>query len=100
MKTERQFPRKSAGFFIFTIVLTLLAWALLLGDGCSVHFGFGGGGSTCDGWVAGIGGVLVGWILLSLLLVPASCAVALWHFRRWTREQPLAVPPRRDESGF
>ncbi|HEY0064452.1 MAG TPA: hypothetical protein VGC21_20210 [Telluria sp.] len=77
-----RFPYISLGFFLLTLAATGLS-AYLSSTSCA----FGFGGFQCNGWVGQISGLLFGWSMLAVVVIPLSFIVALWRLIRWQRRR-------------
>ena len=52
---------------------------------------FGFGGFQCNGMAGEVAGLLFGWSVLAVVVIPLSFAVAVWRVVRWRRRKRKAA---------
>jgi uncharacterized membrane protein len=77
-----RFPYLSVGVFVLSVAAAVVASYV---SSTSCAFGFGG--FQCNGMAGEVAGLLFGWSVLAVVVIPLSFVVALWRVVRWRRAQ-------------
>ncbi|MEO3998058.1 hypothetical protein [Mesorhizobium sp. CAU 1732] len=75
---RRRMPLASTIAFLAVAAVTCLAWYV-----SDTRCAFGFGGFQCAGLPSSAGGLLFGWTVLSLLLLPLTLGIAIWRWLSW-----------------
>ncbi|HEU4777815.1 MAG TPA: hypothetical protein VFS95_13405 [Telluria sp.] len=77
-----RFPYLSVGVFVLSVAAAVVASYV---SSTSCAFGFGG--FQCNGMAGEVAGLLFGWSVLAVVVIPLSFVVALWRVVRWRSAQ-------------